>query len=107
MAQTHLDVGIGNVGQTRASGAAGRDGGQAFLGVAAVFLEVACHKGIDNGPIVSIEVATSDEVVGQRPGLVERPGLEGGHQLDLGNQAVLQRKQAEEQVAVNGDSSQG
>jgi hypothetical protein len=72
-----------------------------------VLLDVACHKGIDNGPIVSIEVAAGDEVVGQRPGLVERPGLEGGYELDLGYQAILQRKQAEEQVAVGGDGSHG
>ena len=90
MAQTHLDVGIGNAGQTRASGAAGRDGGQAFLGVPAVLLDVACHKGIDSGAIVSIEVAAGDEVVG------EGPGLEGGHELALVDQADLQRQQTEE-----------
>jgi hypothetical protein len=32
--------------------------------------------------------------------------VEGGHELDLVDQAVLQRQQAEEQVSVNGDSGQ-
>src|SRR5262249_33289030 len=44
--------------------------------------------------------APRDEVVGQRPGLVAGPGLEGGDELALVDQAVLEREQAEEQVAV-------
>jgi hypothetical protein len=34
-------------------------------------------------------VAHGDEVLGQGPALVERPGLEGGDELDLADQAVL------------------
>jgi hypothetical protein len=37
-------------------------------------------------------------VVGQAPGLVERPGLESSHELAVVNQPVLQRQQAEEHV---------
>ena len=46
--------------------------------------------------------AAVDEVIGQRPVFLERPGLEGGDELDLVDQPVLQRQQAEEQVAVRG-----
>ena len=39
--------------------------------------------------------------------LVQGPGAEGGHELALVNQPVLQRKQAEEQVAFGGDGGHG
>jgi hypothetical protein len=69
--------------------------------------DVACHQGIDRRSVVGIEVTAVDEVVGQGAGLLECPGLEGGHELDLIDQAVLQREQAEEQVTVGGDGSRG
>ena len=94
-------------GQALAGGAAGGDGGQALLGVAAVLLEVAGHQGLDGGSVVGVEVAAADEVVGQGAGLVERPGLEGGDELALVDQAVLQGQQAEEQVAVGGEGGHG
>ena len=56
---------------------------------------------------VGVEVAAGDEVVGQGPGLVAGPGLEGGDELGLVDQAVLQGEQAEEQVAVGGDGGHG
>ena len=89
-------------GQALAGGAAGGEGGQALLGVAAVLLEVRGDQGLDGGPLVGVEVAAGDQVVGQRPGLVAGPGLEGGDELGLVDQAVLQGEQAEEQVAVGG-----
>ena len=42
-----------------------------------------------------------------RPGLVAGPGLEGGDELALVDQPVLQREQAEEQVAVGDDGGHG
>jgi hypothetical protein len=51
--------------------------------------------------------AATDEVVGQGATLVERPGLEGGDELALVNQAVLQGQQAEEEVAVGGEGGHG
>ena len=53
---------------------------------------------LDTRALVGVEVAAVDEVVGQRPGLVAGPGLEGGDELALLDQADLQREQAEEQV---------
>ena len=71
------------------------------------FFEVPGDQGLDGGAVVGVEVAAGDEVVGQGAGLVERPGLEGGHELALVDQAVLQGQQAEEQVAVGGDGGHG
>ena len=51
-----------------------------------------------------VEVAAVGQVVGQAPGLVERPGLEGGHELHLVDEPVLQREQPEQEVAVGGGS---
>ena len=59
-------------------------------------------QGLDRGTLLGVEVAAGDEVVGQGPGLVAGPGLEGGDELALVDQAVLQGEQAEEQVAVGG-----
>ena len=43
-------------------------------------------------------------MVGQAPGLVAGPGLEGGDELALVDQAVLKREQSEEEMAVCGGS---
>jgi hypothetical protein len=72
-----------------------------------VLFDVASHEGLDSGSIVGIEVAANDEVVGQGAGLVERPGLEGGHELDLVNQPVLEREESEEQITFGGDGGHG
>jgi hypothetical protein len=93
------DFGFGDASQALAGRSARRDRGEAPLQVA-VLLEMASHPGRDGESIVGIEVAAADKVVGQGAGLVARPGLEGGHELDLVDQAVLQREQAEEQAAL-------
>ena len=49
-----------------------------------------------------IEVAAGFQVVGQAPGLVERPGLEGGHELALVDEAVLKGEQSEQEMTVGG-----
>ena len=51
---------------------------------------------------VGVEVTSGDELVGQAPGLVAGPGLEGGDELALVDQAVLKREQSEEEMAVGG-----
>ena len=50
------------------------------------------------------QVAAGVQVVGQAPGLVAGPGLEGGDELALVDQAVLKREQSEEEMAVGGGS---
>jgi hypothetical protein len=81
------------------------DCSEALAGVAAVLLEVARHQRLDDGPVLRVEVAAGEEVLGQGPGTVAGPGLEGGDELALVDQAVLERQQAEEQVAVGVDGS--
>ena len=51
---------------------------------------------------VGVEVTPGDELVGQAPGFVAGPGLEGGDELALVDQAVLKREQSEEEMAVRG-----
>jgi hypothetical protein len=53
----------------------------------------------DDGPLGVVEMTEGDEMVGQGAGLVEGPGLEGGHELDLVDQAILEGEQSEEQIA--------
>ena len=77
-----------------------RDRGQALLGAAGVLLEVQADHGLDDRPLIGLEIAPADQVFGQRSILLERPGLEGGHELGLVDHPVLEGDQAEEQVAV-------
>ena len=65
-----------------------------------MLLEVPRDESLDRNSVVAVEVAAGDEMIGHRPGLVAGPGLEGGDELALVDQAVLQREQAEEEIAV-------
>ena len=76
------------------------DGGEALLRVAAVLLEVLGGQRLDQPALLDVEMAEGLEVVVQGPGLVAGPGVEGGHELGLVDQADLEGQQAEEEVAV-------
>ena len=65
-----------------------------------MLLQVQPDHRLDHAALVGIEGAAVDEVIGQRPVFLERPGLKPGDELDLVDQPILQRQQAEEQVAV-------
>jgi hypothetical protein len=54
------------------------------------------------GAGVGVEVTPGDELVGQAPGLVGGPVLEGGDQGAVVDQPVLKREQSEEEMAVGG-----
>jgi hypothetical protein len=69
----------------------GRGGGA--IGVAAVAGEVGRGQALQQRPMRRVEVAQGDEVVGQGPGLVERPRLEGGRQRLPVDQAGLEGQQ--------------
>ena len=90
-----------------ASRASDGQDGEALLDVAAVGLDMQAGDGLDGGPARRIEVPERDEVVGQGSGLVARPGVEGGDERALVDQAVLEGQQAEEQVAVGSDWGHG
>src|SRR5262249_44827524 len=57
---------------------------------------------LDGQAVVGVDVAAGDEVIGQGPYPVAGPGLEGGDELDLVDQPVLERKQAEEEMVGGG-----
>ena len=78
------------------------DGRQALLRIAAVLHEMSRRQGLDRDAIGVVQVTASRQMVGQRPGLVASPGLEGGDELGLVDEPDLQRDQANEEVAVRG-----
>ena len=102
MAERRLDVRVADPRQALARRLAGRDRGQALLDVAAVGFEVDLGQRLQQRPLGGGQVAAGFQVVGQAPGLVERPGLEGGHELALVDDPVLEGEQSEEEMAVGG-----
>jgi hypothetical protein len=56
---------------------------------------------LEAGAGVGLAVTPGDELVGQAPGLVAGPGLEGDHELALVDDPRLQREQSEEQMTVS------
>ena len=70
-----------------------------MLGASAVLLEVENHQGLDNTALVGVQVTACDEKVSYWAALVARPSVERGNQGRLVNQAILQREQAEEEIA--------
>jgi len=99
MPEARSDVWTAGPRQAFASRASHGQNGQALLNVAAQGLNMHTGDGLDGGPARGVEVPEIDEVVGQRPALVSRPGGEGREQRPLVDQAVLQGQQAKEQVA--------
>src|SRR5262249_57349495 len=67
--------------------------------VAAVAGEVGGGQALQQGAMRRVQVAQSDQVVGQRAGLVLGPGVEGGHQRRPIDQAGLEGQQAQEKMA--------
>ena len=102
VAERRLDVRVADPRQALARRLAGRDRGQALLHVAAVGFQVNRGQRLQQRPLGGGQVAAGFQVVGQAPGLVERPGLEGGHELALVDEPVLEREQSEEEMAVGG-----
>ena len=94
-----IDVAI-DAGQDVAGRAAGGNGGQALLGVAAVSGEVGGGEALKQRAMRGVEIAESDEVIGQAAVLVAGPGVKRGDELDLVDESVLKRTQTEEQVAL-------
>jgi hypothetical protein len=72
-----------------------------------MFLDMEGDQGLNDGPLVGVQVAAGQQVLGQVSLLVASPGLEGGDELDLIDQAVLQREQPEEEMAVGGGHGDG
>ena len=107
MAERGLDLRVADPRQALPRRFAGRNRGEAFLHVAAVRFQVNRGQPLQQRPLGGGEVAAGFQVVGQAPGLVERPGLEGGHELALVDEPVLEREQSEEEMAIGGGSWRG
>jgi hypothetical protein len=76
-----------------------RNGSETLLGVSAMLLEVKRHHPLDARALIGIDVTAGEKVLRQWPRSVARPGLKPRHELRLVDQAVLQRQNAEQQVA--------
>ena len=101
-AECGTDVGLTEPGQAGEGGSARRDGGQALLGIAVVRFR--------GDPRLALPAAFAWRPSGRRglaggpPGCgpVERPGLEGGHELALVDDSGLRAEQSEEKMSVSG-----
>jgi hypothetical protein len=93
-----FDIAIAESGKASAGGMAGVDGREAPFWVAAVLLEVHGDESVDHISLIRLKIAAGDQMFGQWPVLVASPGLKGCDKLDLVDQAVLKREQAEEQI---------
>jgi hypothetical protein len=99
VAEGRVDVGIAQAGQALARRLAGGDRGETLLGVAVVAGDVGGGQALQQGAMRRVEVAQGDEMVGQGPGLVPGPGVKGGDQRRLVDQAGLKGQQAEQEVS--------
>jgi hypothetical protein len=63
-----------------------------------MLLQVHGDHGVESGSLIGLKVAALDEMFRQRSLLLASPGLERGDELDLVDQSVLEREQAEEEV---------
>src|SRR4051794_41291563 len=100
MTQRVAEVGVVDLGETLARGAAGGDGRQTLFDIAAVAGEVGGGQALQQRPMRRLEVAQGDEVSGQGYCLVAGPGLESADELKLVDQAVLEGEHPKEQVAI-------
>ena len=62
---------------------------------------------VEQCPLGAGQVSSSFQVLGQAPGLVQRPGLERGHKLNLVDDPVLQREQPEQKMPIGGGGGHG
>jgi hypothetical protein len=49
------------------------------------------HHRLDTSSLLGVDITASDEIFSQGPGFIAGPDLEGGDELALIDQAVLQR----------------
>jgi hypothetical protein len=78
----------------------GTNCGQAFLGVAAVQLQVFADKGLQELMGIAAEYTKLNQNFPQRPGFVPLPLLQATAEGIGGKEAQLHRQQAKEEVAI-------
>ena len=102
IAERLVDIRVAQVCQVFTGGPAGRDGGEARCDIATVGLDVQLGQGLNIRPLCGVEIAQSDQVVGERPRLVTGPRVKGGDELRRLDQAVLEGEESEEKVVFGG-----
>ena len=100
--ERRVDLRAANPSQALSRRLAGRDGGHAFLHVAAVGVQVDLDKPFQQHSLGPVQVTARFQVVGQTVRLIQRPDLKCGHELALVDDPILQREQSEEEMAVGG-----
>jgi hypothetical protein len=94
MSQGTLDIRVVEPTQGVITRGVDREDRQTPLSVA-VLGDLQAGDYVDGGLLGVIEVTEGDKMVGQRSALIERPSLEGGHELNLIDQPILEREQSE------------
>jgi hypothetical protein len=102
-----LDLGIAERGKFLTRRPTRWNGRQAPLGITAVALQVPRDEGVDGTAIIRIEIAPRNQVLGDRPRLVARPGLKRRDEFNLVDQAILKREQPKEQIPIGGGGRHG
>ena len=98
-----VDVGIAHRDEAGHHRPWSRDGGEALFDVIAMPFQVLGDETFQDRPIVGVDGSLVEEDLGDRSILVAGPGVERGDERGLVDHAVLQREQAEEEVAVSGN----
>src|SRR5262249_18424894 len=102
MGERGFDLWVSETGQALASGATGRNCGQALLELAPMLLQMQRHHRFHPGALVGVKIAARDQVIGQGLAPGTGPCLKRGDKLTLVDQAVLKCQQAEKQVSGGG-----
>ena len=99
MGERGVELAVANPRQARACGPAYAHSGETLLGVAGVAPELLDDETLDEGQAGGVQCAVFGQDLGHGsvPGL--RPGMEGGEELRLIDQAGLQREQTEKEIA--------
>ncbi len=98
--QARDDVGVGQAVAQHLDECRRADCGETLLGVVVVLLQVGFDKRFHHELMVGGHVALADENLAQRGLLVGDPGRHGANQGIAVDEAIVQRQDAEEEVAV-------
>ena len=100
MSEAVLNVGVGDPGQVLADRADRAERGQALFGVVAVKPDVLLDQRLQELPAARREGAALEEDLAQPARPVGDPGVEGAQQGVAVDEVVLERQQAEQEVAA-------
>ncbi len=105
--ESSLDFAVAQRGEALAGRSAGGNCREALFGATAMFLLMEPYHRLDHIALVGAQVASIDQVFGKLSVLGATPSPKRGDELILIDQAVLERMQSEEKVAVSIDDGHG